>query len=90
MSAEIIEVMILDGCVTAREVNKATNPKMGIRHLNYEKSLRTFKITNRVVPSLLGLFIEREGNMGLEGAYISGVGFKHEGEVLTDGKIKII
>ena len=41
-----IEVIILrDG--TAKEVNNATNPKMGHRHIAFESMLRTFNI-NRI------------------------------------------
>mgnify|MGYP001568131341 CR=1 FL=1 len=41
---ERIQVQILSNGKSAKEVNTKTNAKMGIRHVNYESMLRTFKI----------------------------------------------
>lgn len=90
MEAKIIEVIILEDGLHAKEVNHVTNPTMGNRHINYEKMLRTFEINNKVIGSMFGLLIEREGKTGNEGAYISNPGFKHTGKILTNGKIQII
>ena len=48
-----IEVQILPNGTTAKEVNNATNPKMGHRHIAFESMLRTFKIGRIEIENMI-------------------------------------
>lgn len=73
---ETIKVKILPDGISAKEINQATNPTMGIRHTNYESILRTFIIEGQDNP-----LTRRIG--GIPDTI-------HDAEILENGNIKIV
>ena len=75
---QTVEVKIIEGC-KAREVNTKTNPKMGVRHYNYESMLRTFEIIH-----IKGLRPKLGSSNGLQ------IGSIHKAQVIEGNKVIII